>query len=134
MSHHDDVDPAHADGWQYAPGMRYESSETIRHRVITDIIPPERLANPRVAEGLGYVHPSPDVQALDLIRLVERKKVIREILPAMGLLIAESLQVTEQAILIDGNLGMTDREKQIASTVTVAVVSSLLDMGIVTRR
>lgn len=134
MSAHDDVDPAHEDGWQYVPGMRYETSETIRHRVITDIIPPERLAQPRVAEGLGYTHPSPDVQALDLIRLVERKKVVRSVLPATALLIGESLRVTEQAILIDGNLGMTDREKQIASTVTIAVLSSLLDMGIVTHR
>lgn len=134
MSHHDDVDPDHGDGWRYIPGMTYESTETIRHRLITDLMPEEKLAQPHVAAGLGYTHPSEDVRALNTARLAARQHQVQSILPAMGLLIAESLRVTEQAILIDGNLGMTDREKQIASTVTVAVLSSLLDMGIVTHR
>jgi hypothetical protein len=134
VTHHDDVDPAHEDGWRYTPGMTYETDKTIRHRLIVDIMPAEKLAQPHVAEGLGYTPPSADVEALVVARLAERREKVQSILPVTGILIAESLRVTEQAILIDGNLGMTDREKQIATTVTIAVLSSLLDMGIVTHR
>jgi hypothetical protein len=127
---HDEISATHEDGWRYIPGMRYETLETIRHRLVNDTVPAEKIRNPRLAEALDFTPASPEVRALDEERTARRKATIGRILPVIGILLPESLRVTEQAMLIDGSLGMTDREKQIAGTTVIAVLSSLMDMGI----